>query len=85
LSKVIERIKNHPAVEFVSDEREYRGRPPAHDPDNGNGFWVYLKPGFFNPSHEVHCIHEPSPSACLPLLRDVRPCEPGCECGHVTE
>ena len=76
---VVERILAHPRVESISDEREWARTPPGEE--NGDGFWVYFAPGFIDPSSGVHGFHENSPSECLALLRTIKPCRPGCECG----
>jgi hypothetical protein len=80
--KIIQRIKSHKMVDSISDEREWDRIPNGWRGENGDGFWIYLVPGFIDPMTEVHCIHENSPSAGYALLSRVRPCEPGCECGH---
>lgn len=69
----VERIKNDPRVIDTSDEREY-ARAPRHDVENGNGYWVYLSPGFCNGNREEHIIHESSPTACLARFRDITSC-----------
>ena len=79
MSKVIDKIRSHPLVESISDEREWERRPPWAE-YNGDGFWVYLEPGYINPMSGTHCIHEETPSECFALLRGVAHCEPGCEC-----
>jgi hypothetical protein len=77
--KIIEKIKAHRLVESISDEREWQ-RTPAWADENGDGFWVYLVPGYQWSGGGIHCIHENSPSECYSLLRDVEACKPGCEC-----
>jgi len=81
--KVIDKILAHTLVESVTDEREWL-RIPAWavnaGVENGDGFWVYLIPGYINRMTDTHCIHEDSPSECLALLREVEHCKPGCEC-----
>jgi hypothetical protein len=61
----IERIRSDPRVRDISDERHGW---------NDNGFWVYLKNGFCWDDQGLHIIHEPSPSACRRLFREIRPC-----------
>jgi hypothetical protein len=46
------------AIEDISDER-----------DLGDGFWIYLKPPFFNPQKECRIIHEETISECLAILK----------------
>lgn len=52
-------IKKHPKVDEISDER-----------NNGDGIWIYLKPGFINEEKEVHCIHEHTIEECLEQLKN---------------
>ena len=81
MSKIIERIRRHPLVTDIRDERDYKRKPPGRqDEPNGDGFWVYLKRGYINAMDGVHCIHEDSPSECYAKLKCVEPCQPGCEC-----
>lgn len=61
---VIERIKAHPAVEGISDERGM-----------GDGFWVYLKDGWVYDNPGEHALHEDSPSECLKMLRGLMACD----------
>lgn len=61
--KTIERIKSDRRVADVSDEREM-----------GDGFWVYLKPGWRWAEDWVHSIHEDTPSECLRELHRAIPC-----------
>ena len=56
--RTIDRIKADPRVADVSDER-----------DMGDGYWVYLKPGWRWVEDCLHAIHEDTPSACLRELR----------------
>ena len=64
----IERIKSHPAVQEISDER-----------GSGDGFWAYLKPGLHLDNPGEHSIHEDTPSKVLTKLRSVKPCPCGCQ------
>jgi len=47
LSYVEQVLKKDPRVLAVSVET-----------DTGDGYWVYLKPGWFNPRSGCHLIHE---------------------------
>ena len=73
---VIEKIRANPKVEDISDERDWE-RKPAWDPENGNGFWVYLKPGHCtdHPNSASHIIHEATPSECFRLLPHTYECD----------
>lgn len=64
MNKTILKLKSDPRVEEISDERSA-----------GDGFWVYLKSGFYGYEEGSHIIHEDSPSECLKFMRDVRPCK----------
>ncbi len=47
--------------------------------DQDNGWWVYLKTGWWSPNTETHCIHEDTLKECAALLRDdVERCEKAC-------
>ena len=35
--------------------------------EGDDGYWVYIKPGFWNPSFEVMCIHEHTVKDCRQL------------------
>ena len=61
--RTIDRIKADPRVADVSDER-----------DTGDGYWVYLKPGWRWADDYVHIIHEDTPAECLRELRAIIPC-----------
>lgn len=55
-------IEKHHAVCDISDER-----------NSGDGYWVYLKPGWcIEP--ELHSIHEETPLECLRKLKDIQRC-----------
>lgn len=58
MSKIIEKIKADKRVQSVSDERSW-----------GDGFWIYLKPGFSNDGG-AHCHHEDSPTQAYKVLRN---------------
>jgi len=79
MSKIIEKILAHPNVESISDEREFERRPPGED-ENGDGFWVYMEPGFRDGLEHLHSFHEHSPSECLKLLKRIEKCPADCEC-----
>lgn len=68
MTKVEMKIRNHPLVGEISDERAY-----------GDGVWVYFKHGYcdgeVHPRHSAencrHSIHEETYSACWKALRRV--------------
>jgi hypothetical protein len=76
---VIEKIEALAFVDCISDEREWE-RKPAWAESNGDGFWIYFKPGFFDPMEGLHSAHEDTPSECWPILRRVERCPLSCEC-----
>lgn len=91
-SKLIAKIMADPRVEEISDEREYRGSQ-LRDPeikkyiedrgDNGDGFWIYLKPGWVdNTGTGAHMVHESSIEESLKFLKWVSKCECD-ECKHI--
>jgi len=54
----------HTIIDDVSDERE-----------DGDGYWVYLAPGFINTMTETHMVHEDTFREIVEQLRDfVEPC-----------
>jgi len=67
--KFIGKIKKDRRVEAISDERDYRGSD-LEDPEiqkyikmrgeNGDGFWIYLKPPWRSNLDDGHTIHEDS-------------------------
>lgn len=67
--KTIEKIKKHPAVVSISDER-----------GSGDGFWVYLKSGWTYDNPGEHSLHEDTPSQCLPMLSRLMKCDCSDEC-----
>ncbi len=54
-------------IEEVSDER-----------DTDDGYWVYLKPGYWHPPGEVHCVHEDTPRECAAEMKYVEKCNRDC-------
>ena len=53
-----------PLVEEISDERSM-----------GDGYWIYLVPGYINTMTEVHMVHEDTVKECLIHLRNyIKPC-----------
>lgn len=64
MNKTIQKILKDPRVEEISDERV-----------NGDGFWVYLKTGFYGYEEGSHIIHEDSPTKCFALFGDIAPCK----------
>ena len=42
---------------------------------SGDGYWVYLKPGWICSSSETHCVHEWNMRDLLSAFRDVAPCD----------
>jgi len=61
--KTIQKILKDHRVDEISDERSA-----------GDGFWVYLKVGYYGYEEGSHIIHEDSPTKCLEYLRDARKC-----------
>lgn len=60
--------KHAEKISSVSDER-----------GSGDGYWVYLAPGWRDPDGETHCLHEDNPSQCAKLMKWIQPCTtPGC-------
>lgn len=54
----------HGIIDEVSDERS-----------NGDGYWIYLKPGWIDTMFEVHMVHEDTLAECADQLRNsVEPC-----------
>lgn len=92
-SSLIAKIKKHPRVHSISDERDYRGsqlKDPAvaeyieaRGGENGDGFWIYLKPGWVdNCGTGAHMVHEASPEKAWEYLKAVNKCD--CpECRHI--
>lgn len=60
----IQKILKDERVDIISDERIM-----------DDGFWVYLKNGFYGYEEGSHIIHEATPEECLELMDDVRPCK----------
>ena len=79
MNKTEEKVRNHPLVVDISDERKEKRRFKGCG-ENADGIWVYLKEGYINWLHEVHCVHEDTWTECLAQLKNVRPCGPNCEC-----
>ena len=84
-SKLIAKILADPRVDEISDEREYRGSQ-LRDPevkkyiedrgDNGDGFWIYLKPGWVdNTGTGAHMVHESSIEESFKFLKWVDKCD----------
>ena len=84
-SKLIAKIKSDPRVDSISDERDYRGSQ-LNDPqvkehiertgENGDGFWIYLKPGWVdNAGTGAHQVHESSVEEAYSFLRGVDKCK----------
>ena len=47
-------------IEDVSDESEA-----------GDGIWIYLMPGYWDPDTETHCVHEDTMSECVEAMKSV--------------
>jgi len=84
-SKLIEKIKRDHRVDSISDERDYRGSQ-LNDPqvkeyiertgDNGDGFWIYLKPGWVdNIGTGAHQVHESSIELAYKFLKYADKCK----------
>lgn len=61
MSKTINNLaqKYIDAIDEISDER-----------NNGDGWWIYLKPPFFNDVLECNIIHEQKISSCIRQLKN---------------
>jgi hypothetical protein len=57
-------------ISGVSDDRQY-----------GEGYWVYLVPGWWSHLDETHCVHASTPSACAMKMTRVQRCQRVC-CGE---
>ena len=70
VSGVEMKVRNHPKVGEISDEREQDA-----------GIWAYLKAGFYHgsshcsPYDRMHQVHEDTWTQVLAGLRDVHPCD----------
>lgn len=60
--KWLEKIARDPRIDSVSDEGE-------------DGYWVYLKPGFWNPNLGCHMIHEWKREHVLHDFKIIEPCD----------
>ena len=71
LPKKLRKLANDHRIEEIRNE-------------GGDGYWIYLKPGWWLPHMETHCIHEYTQAACLDEFKEVRPHEDTeCEfCGN---
>lgn len=65
--------KHADKINDISDER-----------NDDDGYWVYLKNGWFNEFSETHMIHEDTPSECAKQFSFVEACNREC-CNHVPE
>lgn len=77
-----QRVRKHPQVVEVSDERE----PHDTKKNPGDGIWAYLKPNFCNHGYNsgecekgacLHSVHEHTWGDVEKGLRDVGPCNCG--------
>jgi len=57
-------------IDEVSDER--RGG------EANDGYWVYLRNGWWSPEEETHCVHHDTPAECVVALRTVERCYRDC-------
>jgi hypothetical protein len=51
------------------------------DPDSPWSYWIYLRPGYWNPSEEIHCIHEAYAKEIISRLNAIEPCRSTEDCG----
>lgn len=63
LPKTLRPLLDDPRVDEISNEASY-----------GDGYWVYLTPGWIAPSTEAHCVHEWTVRETLEAFREVTPC-----------
>lgn len=54
-------------IDEVSDERA-----------TGEGYWIYLKAGWWSPEDETHCIHEDTIRDCAAKMKCIEPCNHEC-------
>lgn len=54
-------------IDEISDER-----------GSDEGYWVYLKAGWWSPDDETHCIHEDTIRECVVKMRNIEPCTKEC-------
>ncbi len=69
--KLADKIRNHPAVEELLDERMY-----------DNGWWVYYKNGFRScndPINPTHMDHETTLTELWKYVKNAKPCTDDCE------
>jgi hypothetical protein len=58
-------LKSHAdRVDEISDER-----------GNGDGYWIYLKPGWINPLLGAHLVHEYTVKDCMEHFKTVCKCD----------
>ena len=61
LPKGLTKLAADPRVDEIWDEGD-------------NGYWVYLVPGWINPLHETHSIHEDTQAECLEVFKSIERC-----------
>ena len=66
----LDAIRRSPKVETVRDER----KPDEIDPEQGDGIWAYLKPGWRCTLSDGHSCHEYTVEALADAVRWAEPC-----------
>ena len=66
IPKTLQAIQADPRVDDIVDER-----------DTGDGYWVYLKPGWYNPVDGLTMIHEWNVRDVLAKYRQIKPAPDG--------
>lgn len=54
-------------ISDVSDER-----------DTDDGYWVHLRPGWWHPDDETHCVHRDNLRECSQEMKSVEQCRRDC-------
>jgi len=64
LPKSIAHLVNDPRIQSVDDER-----------DTGDGYWIYLEPGYQDSESDLHLIHEWRVKDLLRKVQGIKPCD----------
>ena len=62
----ITKLLTDPRVECCEDER-----------DTGDGYWLYLAPGYYDSESGIHFIHENTGADVARKFKGVKPCDCG--------
>ncbi len=60
-------------ISHITDETKQGGSNECF-PRQGDGYWIYLKPGYICESLECHFVHEWTVKDCLEAFKSVKPC-----------